>query len=1117
MTVAFAMTGCPTDDNGGGGGGGPYTVTFDGNGATSGTPPGALTEASAGVGITIPGHNDLAKGGEVFVGWNANSSGTGQTYQQGTTFKPTKNTTLYAKWEPPTTHTVTFKVPGGADVLVENVLSGAHVPAASFPAGYTIGTTTNSNNEVFSGWFVADASGNATDVQFIADSTPVTGDLTIVTKWVSADTEYTVTFKAEGSADITATIKVGLVVTPWPADPTPPANKAFVGWFIADSEGEATDTEFVSTTPVAADTTLVAVWINTYTVSFYANGQGQGQGPEKTVTVREGASVALADFPADPVVANFLFGGWYIIESGSLSTTEFTPTFVVTSNLSIGPKLIPLYTVTFNLLSTSTTPYATVTGIVEGETIDSDDWPEDPDQDSLGSDDPSPAVEKTFVGWFLADGTTEFTATSPVTADTTVIAKFVQTFTVTFEGIDGASDVVVKVAEGKTVTTTDWPVNPLPADLEKAFDSWIIKDSSPEVAFTRASVVTENTVVTAKLVAAFKVSFEDGSGTEIKVVGRILSGEVLRRGFFPANPTKPSFKFVRWVVKGVTPASEFDWTTPITASIVVEVEWVAAFNITFVPWTGEQVSATYQIAADETFAEAGYAAPKKPNRGNSWMFYRWEDTNGNAFADSGENASTFLADTEFTGKWYNGEFGGDTTDALEKVYLEDQAWVLYEFDLSAYKSAGADGGKIGDTALIDVIKAIKGIKASYGVSEAAAEAGGGPRERVVGPYFFNGSEAITLDKELANNAIGSKFWGDFKVDPNGKPTARLDGTGSLPNTFNKWHPYMIASIGSDGWSEFGGSKPAKDTWVNKTYTFPTTAPNDPPVQGNPWSYANTMALLDDILKTGKYSDDTQVLPASTDLTKIYFGIGLLRANAGSAVNSTDSIWDHGRVFLVKDVKLLLPGAEEGDPDIEISAAIPNLTIPTGGAEGASVTSNQIFASYINPVVGSWRGTPEAEIITDNAPGWEPPKWDAAVKAFDDYSVPNGPWQTPIWTDQNSGPMWITLDFPVQGDDQLDIRSFSSYTVHAEFYTANGEKVDAADGMGYFRFRQGEAGDTNYGSNIGGGQWNLEVQTVRTTIAQNILDGGPTVRWIGVQNGGNHENGYILVTEVTFHP
>lgn len=76
-----------------------YSVTYDANGATSGTVPTDATSYSSGATVTVKGNTgSLAKTGYTFGGWNTKADGSGTTYAAAATFSISTNTTLYAKW-----------------------------------------------------------------------------------------------------------------------------------------------------------------------------------------------------------------------------------------------------------------------------------------------------------------------------------------------------------------------------------------------------------------------------------------------------------------------------------------------------------------------------------------------------------------------------------------------------------------------------------------------------------------------------------------------------------------------------------------------------------------------------------------------------------------------------------------------------------------------------------------------------------------------------------------------------------------------------------------------------------------------------------------------------------
>ena len=83
-----------------------YSVTYNGNGNTSGSAPTDpnnpyLNTAS----VTIMGQGTLTKTNNIFIGWSTNSNATTAQYTQGQTFVINSNTALYAVWAPPRTIT----------------------------------------------------------------------------------------------------------------------------------------------------------------------------------------------------------------------------------------------------------------------------------------------------------------------------------------------------------------------------------------------------------------------------------------------------------------------------------------------------------------------------------------------------------------------------------------------------------------------------------------------------------------------------------------------------------------------------------------------------------------------------------------------------------------------------------------------------------------------------------------------------------------------------------------------------------------------------------------------------------------------------------------------------
>ncbi|RZL97020.1 MAG: hypothetical protein EOO88_63195, partial [Pedobacter sp.] len=82
-----------------------FTLTYNGNGFTSGTVPSAITGSSA----TLAGAGTMVRAGFAFSGWNTNNTGTGTNYNAGATYAITSNQTLYARWA----YTVTYNANNG--------------------------------------------------------------------------------------------------------------------------------------------------------------------------------------------------------------------------------------------------------------------------------------------------------------------------------------------------------------------------------------------------------------------------------------------------------------------------------------------------------------------------------------------------------------------------------------------------------------------------------------------------------------------------------------------------------------------------------------------------------------------------------------------------------------------------------------------------------------------------------------------------------------------------------------------------------------------------------------------------------------------------------------------
>ncbi|WEK53577.1 MAG: S-layer homology domain-containing protein [Candidatus Cohnella colombiensis] len=85
-----------------------YYVTYDGNGSNSGSVPIDSATYDYNDSITVIGNiGNLSKSYYEFAGWNTSADGSGQNYDESSSFEIQKNTILYAKWAP-ISYTVSF-------------------------------------------------------------------------------------------------------------------------------------------------------------------------------------------------------------------------------------------------------------------------------------------------------------------------------------------------------------------------------------------------------------------------------------------------------------------------------------------------------------------------------------------------------------------------------------------------------------------------------------------------------------------------------------------------------------------------------------------------------------------------------------------------------------------------------------------------------------------------------------------------------------------------------------------------------------------------------------------------------------------------------------------------
>jgi uncharacterized repeat protein (TIGR02543 family) len=263
-----------------------FTVTYSGNGSTSGTAPTDTNQYAAGAEVTVLGNSGtLAKSGSSFAGWNTSPSGTGTAYAAGATFTMgSASVTLYAQWTAVPTFTVTYSGNGSTS-------GTAPTDSNQYAVGAQVTVLGNSGNLAKSGYTFAgwNTSPSGTGTAYAAGATFTMGSasVTLYAQWTAAPT-FTVTYSGNGSTSGTAPTDsnqyaAGAQVTVLGnTGNLAESGYTFAEWNTTPSGTGTAYTVGATFTMGSASVTLYAQWSTagaTFTVTYLANGATSGYGP----------------------------------------------------------------------------------------------------------------------------------------------------------------------------------------------------------------------------------------------------------------------------------------------------------------------------------------------------------------------------------------------------------------------------------------------------------------------------------------------------------------------------------------------------------------------------------------------------------------------------------------------------------------------------------------------------------------------------------------------------------------------------------------------------------------------------------------------------------------------
>ena len=271
-----------------------YTVSYDANGGTGA--PGRQTK-TYGVTLTLTTIQPTRKN-YLFLGWSKDRNATSASYSAGGSYTDNTDVTLYAVWQyNPETYTIRYDANGG---------TGA---PASQTKTYGVPLTLSAVKPTRAGYeFLGWSTDPAIMLTNYAPSERYTDEasVTLYAVWRYIPQTYEVKYDANGGGNTparqTKTENVTLILTS-----TIPTRYGytFKGWATSSSATSA-DYQAGGSYTANESVTLYAIWkINTYTVSFDANGGSNAPNSQKKT---HGQNLILTI--AIPTRPNHVFLGW---------------------------------------------------------------------------------------------------------------------------------------------------------------------------------------------------------------------------------------------------------------------------------------------------------------------------------------------------------------------------------------------------------------------------------------------------------------------------------------------------------------------------------------------------------------------------------------------------------------------------------------------------------------------------------------------------------------------------------------------------------------------------------------------------------------------------------------
>jgi uncharacterized repeat protein (TIGR02543 family) len=333
-------------------GGTNYTISYDVNGASSGSQAGTHTGA-AGSTYTVLSAGTAVRTGYTFAGWATTANATTANYTGSSKVTmPGSNLTLYAVWTP-IKYTLTYDANGGTSAPA----AGSYGSATSVTLSSTVPTRTG---YVFGGWNTTSTGG--TNYASGASYSMPAANTILYAKWTIADGTLAYNANNGTTSEASVTAAGNTTTTIANGSNTSRSGYDFVGW---NSKADGTGTSYAvgSTFTLSANvtTTIYAQWtLSKYTLVFNVNG---GVGTPQSQSYVQGATTTMP--VTNPTRAGYTFAGWNSQADGN--GTAYNGSFLMPgNNLTLYAKWTPItYSVIYNNNSST---YSGATGSVTDAT-----------------------------------------------------------------------------------------------------------------------------------------------------------------------------------------------------------------------------------------------------------------------------------------------------------------------------------------------------------------------------------------------------------------------------------------------------------------------------------------------------------------------------------------------------------------------------------------------------------------------------------------------------------------------------------------------------------------------------------------------------------------------------